>query len=101
MVEEGIWRERRRKFARIYQRRMRRPSYGELIQIDGSPHDWFEGRGPKCTLIVFIDDATSALMALRFVLQKQPGLTWKPSGVTLMIMAYHWLSILTDTVYSE
>ena len=66
MVEEGIWRERRRKFARIYQRRMRRPSYGELIQIAGSPHDWFEGRGPKCTLIVFIDDATSALMALRF-----------------------------------
>jgi hypothetical protein len=36
----------------------------------------------------FIDDATSALMALRFVLLKQPGLTWKPSGVTLMIMAY-------------
>lgn len=66
MVEEGIWRERRRKLARIYQRRMRRPSYCELIQIDGSPHDWFEGRGPKCTLIVFIDDATSALMALRF-----------------------------------
>uniref|UniRef100_UPI003306EF48 helix-turn-helix domain-containing protein n=1 Tax=Lelliottia wanjuensis TaxID=3050585 RepID=UPI003306EF48 len=66
MVEEGIWRERRRKFARIYQRRMRRPSYGELIQIDGLPHDWFEGRGSKCTLIVFIDDATSALMALRF-----------------------------------
>ncbi len=46
---------------------MRRPSYGELIQIDGSPHDWFENRGPRCTLIVFIDDATSALMALRFV----------------------------------
>lgn len=66
MVEEGLWRERRRKIARIYQRRMRRPSYGELIQIDGSPHDWFENRGPRCTLIVFIDDATSALMALRF-----------------------------------
>ncbi|MCV5359798.1 transposase, partial [Escherichia coli] len=42
MIEEGLWRERRRKIARIYQRRMRRPSYGELIQIDGSPHDWFE-----------------------------------------------------------
>nr|WP_244429738.1 ISNCY family transposase [Escherichia coli] len=67
MIEEGVWRERRRKIARIYQRRMRRPSYGELIQIDGSPHDWFENRGPRCTLIVFIDDATSALMALRFV----------------------------------
>lgn len=67
MIEGGLWRERRRKIARIYQRRMRRPSYGELIQIDGSPHDWFENRGPRCTLIVFIDDATSALMALRFV----------------------------------
>lgn len=66
MVEAGLWRERRRKIARIYQRRQRRPCYGELIQIDGSPHDWFEARGPRCTLIVFIDDATSALMALRF-----------------------------------
>lgn len=45
MVGEGIWRERRRKHARINQRRMRRPSYGELIQIEGWPHDWFKGRG--------------------------------------------------------
>lgn len=37
-----------------------------MIQLDGSPHDWFEGRAPECTLIVFIDDATSQLMALRF-----------------------------------
>ena len=66
MLEAGLWRERSRKIARIYQRRMRRPSYAELIQIDGSPHDWFEARGPRCTLIIFIDDATSALMALRF-----------------------------------
>ena len=44
----------------------RRPRFGELIQIDGSPHDWFEGRGPRCTLIVFIDDATGRLTALRF-----------------------------------
>ncbi|EED5060701.1 ISNCY family transposase, partial [Salmonella enterica subsp. enterica serovar Enteritidis] len=60
------WREKRRKTARIHQRRQRRPCYGELIQIDGSPHHWFEDRGPRCTLIVFIDDATSALMGLRF-----------------------------------
>ncbi len=46
--------------------RERRPRFGELIQIDGSPHDWFEGRGPRCTLIVFIDDATGCLTALRF-----------------------------------
>lgn len=44
-----------------------RPCRGELIQIDGSPHDWFEDRGPRCCLIVFIDDATGELGALRFV----------------------------------
>jgi hypothetical protein len=38
-----------------------------LVQIDGSPHDWFEGRAPKCTLLVFVDDATSRLMYLQFV----------------------------------
>jgi hypothetical protein len=38
-----------------------------LVQIDGSPHDWFEGRAARCTLIVFVDDATSQLLALRFV----------------------------------
>ena len=41
--------------------------HGELIQIDGSEHRWFEGRGEPCTLIVFIDDATSQLMQLSFV----------------------------------
>ena len=45
----------------------RRPRFGELIQIDASPHDWFEGRGPRCALIVFVDDATGRLTALRFV----------------------------------
>ena len=51
---------------RVFQLRDRRPRFGELVQIDGSPHDWFEGRGPRCTLIVFVDDATSRLIALRF-----------------------------------
>jgi len=36
------------------------------VQIDGSPHDWFEGRGPRCTLIAFIDDATSRVMQAHF-----------------------------------
>src|SRR6266481_1003231 len=40
---------------------------GELIQIDGSDHRWFEDRAAPCTLLVFIDDATSRLMELRFV----------------------------------
>lgn len=67
MIAEELWQPKRRKAARIHQRRPRRPCLGELVQIDGSPHDWFEGRGARCTLIVFIDDATSRLMALRFV----------------------------------
>jgi hypothetical protein len=66
MVEDGIWlpRKERRK---LHQPRLRRECYGELIQIDGSDHHWFEDRGPACTLLVFIDDATSTLMQLRFV----------------------------------
>jgi hypothetical protein len=66
MVDDGLWlsRKQRRSF---HQPRLRRESYGELIQIDGSEHRWFEGRGDPCTLLVFIDDATSKLMQLRFV----------------------------------
>jgi transposase len=66
MVEEGLWlsRKQRRSF---HQPRLRRESYGELIQIDGSDHRWFEERGAACSLLVFIDDATGKLMQLRFV----------------------------------
>ena len=66
MSEEGLWRPKGRRKARIHQSRPRRARVGELVQVDGSPHDWFEGRGPACTLIVFVDDATSRLLALRF-----------------------------------
>ena len=62
----GLWRPKQRRAKRVHQPRLRRPRFGELAQIDGSPHDWFEGRGPRCTLIVFIDDATSRLTALQF-----------------------------------
>jgi transposase len=65
-VALGLWKPKSRRVRRVFQLRDRRPRFGELIQIDGSPHDWFEGRGPRCTLIVFIDDATSRLTALRF-----------------------------------
>jgi len=66
MVEAGLWKGRIRKQARIHQSRERRPRFGELVQIDGSHHDWFEGRAPKCCLLVFIDDATSKLIGLYF-----------------------------------
>ena len=66
MIAENIWQTKRRKKARIHQLRERRSCFGELIQIDGSPHDWFEGRGEKCCLLVFIDDATSRIVNMRF-----------------------------------
>jgi Helix-turn-helix domain len=47
-------------------KRPRRSAIGELVQFDGSEHDWFEGRGPKCTLLHMIDDATNRVF-LRFV----------------------------------
>jgi len=66
-IDAGLWKPKRRRARRVFQMRERRPCHGELVQIDGSPHAWFEDRGPRCTLIVFIDDATGRLMALRFV----------------------------------
>ena len=66
MIDETIWIPKEKKKARIHQRRKRRSCRGELIQIDGSPHAWFEDRGCYCTLIVFIDDATSEIMAMQF-----------------------------------
>jgi hypothetical protein len=66
MIDDGLWlsRDQRRRF---HQPRLRREHVGELIQIDGSEHRWFEDRGHPCTLLVFVDDATSRLMQMRFV----------------------------------
>lgn len=67
MIAEGLWKPRKGATACIHPMRERRARFGELIQIDGSPHDWFEGRGECCTLLVFIDDASGRLTQLRFV----------------------------------
>lgn len=67
MTEDGLWEVNSRRERKIHQRRTRRGRFGELIQADGSPHAWLEDRGPKCTLVIFIDDATSNLTAGRFV----------------------------------
>lgn len=66
MMDAGLWlsRKQRRTF---HQPRLRREAYGELVQIDGSEHRWFEDRGPPCSLLVFVDDATGRLMQLCFV----------------------------------
>jgi transposase len=66
MTEAGLWVPRKQRPPSIYQPRNRRSCVGELIQIDGSDHRWFEDRAPACTLLVYIDDATSRLMVLHF-----------------------------------
>jgi transposase len=66
LIRDGLWQPHRRHTRRIHPPRERRPQFGELVQIDGSPHDWFEGRGPRCSLLVLVDDATSALVGLHF-----------------------------------
>jgi len=66
MRQAGIWMSRAER-KRIQQPRHRREHVGELVQIDGSEHRWFEDRAAACTLLVFVDDATSRLMALGFV----------------------------------
>ena len=67
MIEEGMWKPKRAKKPSAHQMRERRACFGEMIQIDGSDHAWFEERGPKCTLLVYIDDATGQLVELWFV----------------------------------
>src|SRR5512132_645633 len=67
MIEAGLWLDRKQRRKRVHQPRYRRDCVGELVQVDGCGHWWFEDRGPQCTLLVFIDDATGRLMHLQFV----------------------------------
>jgi transposase len=65
MIAEGLWKPKRRK-ERHRARRERRKCFGEMVQMDGSHHDWLEGRAEKMTLIGMIDDATSEVIARFF-----------------------------------
>jgi hypothetical protein len=64
MVAGGLWVPRRLRAPKIQQPRSRRACLGELIQIDGCDHRWFEDRAPACTALVYVDDATSRLMVV-------------------------------------
>ena len=65
MICAGFWQAKETRVTHR-KRRERRAMLGMMIQLDGSPHDWFEGRGKMCTLLVFIDDATSKILWLQF-----------------------------------
>lgn len=66
LLEAGLWRVKRRR-REVHPLRERRLQFGELIQIDGSLHDWLEGRAERCTLLAFIDDASGRVTAARFM----------------------------------
>jgi transposase len=70
MLQSGLWLTKRADRKRLHQLRRRMPCYGDLVQIDGSHHDWFEGRAPECTLMVYVDDATGKLQELCFFPQE-------------------------------
>ena len=67
MIAEGLWKPKHAKQPHVHQMRERRACLGELVQIDGSDHTWFEERGPRCTLLVYIDDTSGQLLELWFV----------------------------------
>ena len=70
MMVEGLWKPKRARKLEVHQMRERRACFGELEQMDGTDHDWFEGRSERCSLLVMIDDATGRLGALLFVAEE-------------------------------
>lgn len=65
-VAAGLWVPRKLRPPKVQQPRLRRACLGELIQIDGCDHRWFEERASACTALVYVDDATSRLMLVHF-----------------------------------
>lgn len=74
--------------------RERRSAIGALIQLDGSPHDWFEGRGPRCTLLLIVDDASS-----RSHMHFAPGETTRE--VFLLLQQYFTHYGLPNAIYTD
>jgi transposase len=70
LADAGIWLTRAARASRAHQPRQRRQCLGELVQIDGCDHEWFEDRANRCTLLVYVDDATGRIMELRFVMSE-------------------------------
>ena len=64
--QEGLGSPRKRRAPAHRQRRPRVAREGELVQLDGSPHDWLEGRGPRLTALGMQDDASGKILAAQF-----------------------------------
>jgi transposase len=68
--QAGLGSPRKRRAPAHRQRRLRSAREGEMVQLDGSPHDWLEGRGPRLTALGFQDDATGKILAAEFFLSE-------------------------------
>jgi hypothetical protein len=93
----GIWLPKDQRIPRPHQPRFRRECLGELVQIDGCEHYWFEDRAPPCSLLVYVDDATSRLMELRFA-ESESAFSY--FGATASYLRRHespWPSTATNT----
>jgi hypothetical protein len=94
LLENGVDHFRRRKRPHRAWRE-RRAHVGELIQLDGSHHDWFEGRGPRCVLMAYIDDASSRVFA-RFEAYEGTIRRWTASRAIFGSMGSRWRSMPTS-----
>ncbi len=83
MTDAGLWIPGWQRPPKIYQPRSRRACLGELVQIDGSDHRWFEERAPACTLLAYVDDTTSRIMALHFTATESTFSYFAVSGTAL------------------
>lgn len=86
MVAAGCWQPHRARPVQLHPLRTRRARRGELVQIDGSPFAWFEDRGPACSLLVYIDDATGQLLELFFAPAET---TFSYFAATARYLAHH------------
>lgn len=95
MIADGLWKAKKRKQRRNHTTRERRACFGELIQIDGSLHKWFEDRGEMATLLAYIDDATSSVVYAQFVESES---TWNYFDATKAYVKAHGkpLALYTD-----
>ena len=95
MIARGLWQAKQKKPRRNHTTRERRACFGELIQVDGSLHKWFEDRGKMCTLLAYIDDATSSVVYAKFVESES---TWSYFEATKNYLRAHGkpLAIYTD-----
>src|SRR3990167_8808636 len=72
MITAGLWHPKTQKIKHRNWRE-RKDCFGELVQLDGSDHAWFEDRAPVCTLLAFIDDATGRIIHLEFAPETTMG----------------------------